>query len=454
MICAPTNKAVSHIAKRFLDSVRPDQAPSLRIIALGNEEKLDYVSDQRPFPVNMKAIYLFSWVKCTVDEYAMLKFGERGHYGVSELIEKRRRLELLQNRLQAFLGELPLDLVQALKAIDDVSLSANSSLDTLSFDRKIDDLIHIVLSLDQSFVRTTLLNNANVIFSTLSAARSAAAMSTSEIDCLIVDEAAAATEPALYVPFHLQPKKMLLVGDPMQLPAVVKSPLASSLGLAESFHERVTERLFCREVVLLDTQYRMKPDISLFPSLTFYNGMLRNGPNVINLYYGTATSYLLDGRSFIFLQVLGDATASPITKSFSNYGEAEAILRLLCDLRTRADDRPWESEDRLRIITFYHEQVSLIRKVLRQHGGIEKVSVETVDSTQGCESDVVILSFVKGSTSAGFLKDDRRLNVALTRARHQLICVGDVDSMQYLHEPGASTLRSLSADAYERNAVV
>ena len=122
-------------------------------------------------------------------------------------------------------------------------------------------------------------------------------------------------------------------------------------------------------------------------------------------------------------------------------------------MRKRFQGTLWESDDFVRVITFYKEQVSLIRSLL-QRVGFKNVSVGTVDSTQGCEANIVIVSFVKGSRSAGFLKDDRRINVALTRARHQLVCVGNVEAMQFLNQRDEFTLRWMSRDASRRKVIV
>ena len=88
-------------------------------------------------------------------------------------------------------------------------------------------------------METKLLQSANVIFCTLASAGSSIIKKTSHIDDLIVDEAAAATEPELYIPLHLQPKRLLAVGDPLQLPATVLSRRAIHLGYAKSLHERL-----------------------------------------------------------------------------------------------------------------------------------------------------------------------------------------------------------------------
>jgi superfamily I DNA and/or RNA helicase len=121
-------------------------------------------------------------------------------------------------------------------------------------------------------------------------------------------------------------------------------------------------------------------------------------------------------------------------------------------MRNQSPGNPWESDERLRIITFYKQQVAEIRALLNKNR-FERVSIGTVDSAQGCEADVVIVSFVKGHGTIGFLKDDRRLNVALTRARHQLICIGNVRAMEHLQGYDAFTLRAVSRDALARGVV-
>lgn len=99
------------------------------------------------------------------------------------------------------------------------------------------------------------------------------------IQDLFVDEAAAATEAELCIPFQLYPSRMLAVGDPKQLPATIFSPHSRKYGLDISLHERLL-RNGTHEHIMLDVQYRMKPCISRFPSFMFYENKLQNGPNV------------------------------------------------------------------------------------------------------------------------------------------------------------------------------
>ena len=129
----------------------------------------------------------------------------------------------------------------------------------------LNQLITVLASMGQAAVTAEILATADVIFCTLSTSGVSAMKRTRRIDDLFIDEAAAATEPEICIPFHLGPTRMLAVGDPKQLPAMVVSKHAAAMGLAKSMHERLM--FDCRkEHIMLDVQYRMNPSISLFPS--------------------------------------------------------------------------------------------------------------------------------------------------------------------------------------------
>jgi len=295
-----------------------------------------------------------------------------------------------------------------------------------------------------------LLATARIVFCTLSTAGTFLMKRTRRVDDWIVDEAAAANEAELLIPLHLDPKRLLAVGDPMQLPASVASPLASEWGLGRSLHERLTVELG-RSQTMLDVQYRMKPEISEFPSHRFYDGRLTNGDNVSCANYGsfnpavhsfgenkgsgTGSGHLLQSTPpWCFFQVDGTERQSH-SGSYYNIEEASAVVAFLKLIRSRSSSAAgssrdprrhcsaWCSPERIRIITFYTAQVATLNQMLRREG-MPDVLVATVDSSQGCEADTVILSFVR-TYRAGFLSDDRRMNVALTRAKHKLIGLGN-----------------------------
>lgn len=246
---------------------------------------------------------------------------------------------------------------------------------------------------------------------------------TKVIDDLFIDEAAQSTEAELAIPFNLKPKRMLAVGDPLQLPATIVSPDAIQNGFHKSLHERLMFNIGY-DYAMLDVQYRMKPCISQFPSSMFYSGMIQNGSNVNSAsYQGNA---ILDGSPFIFIDVEGQERQHNITSSYYNEQEAHIVSMLLLLLKSRSSHHNWCTPQRIRVITFYQGQVGCIKRALSRNG-MPDVLVATVDSSQGCEADIVILSFTRSNVNRkrGFVVDSKRLNVSLTRAKYQLICVGD-----------------------------
>ena len=265
---------------------------------------------------------------------------------------------------------------------------------------------------------------------------------------LIVDEASACTEAEILVPFHSSPKKLLLVGDPCQLPAMVQSTTSTRMGLARSLQERLMSN--GHDYTLLDTQYRMNPAISKWPMEEFYHTRVKDGENVKDGGYTSEVSTTAGTSPYCWVQVAG-AEQKDKSQSTYNEEEAEVIVSILLDMKNNNNlPENWFTSDRVRIITFYKAQEEYIRFKLRQYQ--LNVLVSTVDASQGCEADIVIVSFVRGSFGhMGFLKDIRRLNVALTRAKFQLICVGNHAAIHDLDSgSGNDTLKSMAKDAMVR----
>jgi AAA domain len=164
---------------------------------------------------------------------------------------------------------------------------------------------------------------------------------------------------------------------------------------------------------------------------------------------------------FLFQQVDGTEEQTK-SGSWQNVKEADEVVKWILKIKSKAsqtNQRSWYSSNRVRIITFYQAQVNLINSKLAPHGFGTRNSgllATTVDSSQGCESDLVIVSFVRtchrtsggARRIAGFLTDDRRINVALTRARYELICIGNAENMVANSEIG--TLQALARHALSR----
>jgi senataxin len=248
---------------------------------------------------------------------------------------------------------------------------------------------------------------------------------------------------------------MLAVGDPKQLPASVTSRRAAEFGLDKSLLDRLMFECG-KDHMMLDVQYRMSPAISAFPSTTFYDSKLRNGQNVSSPSYKGEIS-IIGPQPYTFINVNGSGESRASSGSYYNAAEANAVLRLVQIIQDASRDvRNWASIDKIRIITFYSGQVRAIKDLLRSRG-LTNVTCATVDSSQGSEADIVIVSFVRsngnssnseGQHNVGFLNDDRRINVALTRAKYKLFCLGDANT---LLNAGAHTITDLVNNAKSRN---
>lgn len=169
----------------------------------------------------------------------------------------------------------------------------------------------------------------------------------------------------------------------------------------------------------------------------------------------SSQTYLHLNKQYSFVHVQGSEYKGRCG-SFANNEECMKILQILETLRQNSRGAAdWDSHDKLRIITFYQAQNSLLKRLLAKRR-FHKVLVATVDSSQGCEADTVIVSFTRSNNkkgvlqAAGFLADDRRINVAVTRARHQLICVGNANT---LGSEGSTALKQLVLDAKQRRVM-
>lgn len=241
---------------------------------------------------------------------------------------------------------------------------------------------------------------------------------------VLLDEATQATEPASLVPLVRGARQIVLVGDHRQLPPTVISRRAENGGLRRSLFERLVAMGL--EPMLLDTQYRMHPAISDFPNRTFYEGRLVDGitpaerPNPAGLLWNDWEVPMA------FLPINGDELLSPDGASKENPAEAGWVAKILENLLQAGD---LEEAD-IGIITPYAGQVRAIRDALPERN--DSVEVHTVDGYQGREKEVIIFSCVRSNSNGtvGFLSDERRLNVALTRAKRGLIVIGDPDTLR------------------------
>ena len=258
---------------------------------------------------------------------------------------------------------------------------------------------------------------------------------------LFVDEAAQALEAATLIPLR-KVSRVVLAGDHCQLPPTVKSFEAAKAGLGLSLMERIV-RLHPEAVTLLREQYRMREEIMHFPNLWFYDGRMKAAPEVRwrgILDYDTAVEWVDTSE----IPLADDADETDLFREMTagegfgrvNRAEARLALEVLEAYITRIGGRRILDEKiDFGLISPYRAQVRYLRSLLRQTKFFRPfrslISINTVDGFQGQERDVIMVSTVRSNDEGqiGFLRDLRRMNVAITRARMKLIIVGDVPTL-------------------------
>lgn len=306
-----------------------------------------------------------------------------------------------------------------------------------------------------SEVETLLLAEAEMVFSTLSSTQRKIfkdACSRAPFHTVLIDEAGQASEVATLQPLTAGAKSVVLVGDPQQLPATILSEAGKAVQMERSLFERL-QRQGC-PVALLSVQYRMHPEIRRFPSQHFYNGKLEDAKELREMppepYHNT--KFL--GPYHVFDVAEGQEKRGKNGGSLSNAAEADLAAGLYGRLMQDLELHLASTTISVAVITPYREQKALLRKRFEELWGkktLKNVAIETIDSYQGRQVDVVILSCVRAGSGGGlgFVNDVRRMNVAITRARKSLWILGALATLRANKE-----WKALIQDAEERKLVV
>ncbi len=279
---------------------------------------------------------------------------------------------------------------------------------------------------------------------------------------LFIDEAAQALEAACWIPMR-RASRVILAGDHCQLPPTVKSIAALRAGLGKTLMERIAENK-PEVVTLLKIQYRMNEDILRFSSDWFYGGQVESAPQIKYrsiLDYDHPISWIDTSNEENRITIEGEdapedsaSNSSPasaanqnsdlnfkeqfVGESFGRINKAEAELTLLtlAEYFTKiGKQRVLGDSIDVGIISPYRAQVQYLKKLIKKYEFFKPyrrlISVNTVDGFQGQERDVILISLVRSNDEGqiGFLKDLRRMNVAMTRARMKLIILGNKDTM-------------------------
>ncbi len=286
-------------------------------------------------------------------------------------------------------------------------------------------------------INTEIFGEARVIASTLVGAAHRL-LEGRRFETVFIDEAAQALEAACWIPLR-RASRVILAGDHCQLPPTVKSMVALKGGLGKTLMERLVEiKPTC--VTLLQTQYRMHEQIMRFSSDYFYGGKVETAPQIK---YRGILDYDIpiewdspketpetDAHDHTGETFVGD------TYGRINKGEAQLTLDKLQQYFNKiGKQRILDERIDVGVISPYRAQVQYLRQLINKRDFFKPfrklISVNTVDGFQGQERDIIIISMVRDNEQGqiGFLRDLRRMNVAITRARMKLIILGDAQTL-------------------------
>ena len=329
----------------------------------------------------------------------------------------------------------------------------------------------------RQIIETSVIDEANVIFTTMNSSGHPC-LEGSTFQVTVIDEAAQAVEMSTLIPLRRGSSSCIMVGDDKQLPATIFSDKNKRLKYSRSLFQRLITAGM--PYIMLDTQYRMTPRLNEFPSKTFYNGLLNSGPNVssekyLPAYINTGTANFVPPPRLPTtgmqhpLQALPVAPAmlyplmflhvpnaeSSTGSSKKNIAEANVCVNMLQIILSEACRLNRGKIGSIGIITPYSDQLTTLRKAFRQRGMVDgallskiieqdnleyvvdsndclDIQLNTVDGFQGKEKDIIIISCVRSNdeSNIGFLTDERRMNVAITRARYGLFVVGNANTLK------------------------
>jgi ATP-dependent RNA/DNA helicase IGHMBP2 len=374
LVCAPSNAAVDLLTEKLSDQ-------GLDVVRLGNLARMDesIIShtlearlDRHTYAKDIKNL------KKQAEEYRRMALKYKRHFGKEE--REQRNLLMKEARLVKN---------------DAIKLEDYAVMDILS---------------KANVVTCTLVGSVNKY------------TEGRMYKTLVIDEAAQALEPATWIPIS-RAERVILAGDPFQLPPTVKSMEASRQGLSTTLIEKCLMRL--PEISLLNRQYRMHETIMGFSNQEFYDNLLQADETVA----GHRIASPLD-EPLEFIDTAGcsfDEKQNPETMSIFNPGEADILMKHLQHLLESHGENQLPP---VGIISPYREQVKHLKTLLSNNDFLQShpdLDINTIDAFQGQERDIIYISLVRSNDRGeiGFLSDYRRMNVALTRARKKLVVFGD-----------------------------
>ncbi|NXY83409.1 SETX helicase, partial [Alcedo cyanopectus] len=445
LVCAPSNAAVDELMKKiiiaFKEKCQNRQDPlgncgDIKLVRIGAERAIN--SEVLAFSLDKQVEHRMK--RKTADL-------ERNIQKKKEAID-RRLDELIRQRAMNKCGKM------------EVSQMINDEFNSISKERENIASQLKELRAHSQRVQTEIILEADIICCTLSASGGcllASTFSRKAVDpfsCVIVDEAGQSCEVETLIPLIHRCNKLVLVGDPRQLPPTVKSIKAQECGYDQSLMARLQEHLEEQvqvtgfrslPIVQLTVQYRMHPDICLFPSNYVYGRTLKTDR-------ATEENRCSSGWPFqpYLIFDVGDGREERDNDSFSNPQEVKLVMELIRTIKEKRKDLGLRH---IGIITPYSAQKKKIQEQLdRVFRSNSPVEVDTVDAFQGREKDCIIVTCVRANTtkgSIGFLASLQRLNVTITRARFSLFILGRLKTLMENKD-----WNELIQDAHKRGAII
>ncbi|KAJ5194490.1 Zinc finger CCHC-type [Penicillium cf. griseofulvum] len=424
LLCAPSNAAVDELVMRLKEGVRTTH---------GRQEKVSVLRLGRSDAINTKVLDV------TLEEMVNTRLNQDPSKGngvdLQKLYEEHKTTDTSFKELRGRLDEARakgMPPPEELEREFELMKKKRSQLST-SIDKARDQNHTLARNADmhKRRIQEQIINESHVICTTLSGSGHEIFQGMNvEFETVIIDEAAQCIELSALIPLKYGCSKCVLVGDPKQLPPTVLSKMASKFQYEQSLFVRM-QKNHPQDVHLLDIQYRMHPAISRFPSVTFYDGKLQDGPDMAKLRQRPwHQSELLS--PYRFFDVQGMHSSAARGHSLINYAELQVAMQLYDRLIT--DVKDYDFAGKIGIITPYKGQLRELKIHFAQRYGEEilnKVDFNTTDAFQGRESEVIIFSCVRASNKGiGFLADIRRMNVGLTRAKSSLWVLGNSQSLE------------------------
>ena len=424
LLCAPSNAAVDEIVLRLIGGIRNAEGERYqpRIVRVGRSDNIN---------ANVR--------KVTLDELVDEKLGATAPQASQKGVVDEQTLRAELNKVLELRNAKGAEYDRAREVEEgDVALLAGQLRDLNAQKNRIgaqlDDQKEKRLAMvrdadvNRRQIIAAILDEADVICCTLSGSGHDQLVKMKvNFETVIIDEAAQSIEVAALIPLKYGCHRCILVGDPNQLPPTVLSQAAAKFLYEESLFVRM-QRNHPKSVYLLSIQYRMNPEISRFPSQKFYEGKLIDGPNMsVTTAREWHQSTLF--RPYCFFNVHGGAQERGKRGiSLMNRSEVNVAISIYDALRRDFDHVDFVGK--IGIVTPYKEQLRELLRQFRQRYGHDitnSVDFNTIDGFQGQEKDIIILSCVRAAQDqgVGFLKDVRRINVALTRAKSTLFILGN-----------------------------